>query len=170
MDPSAASAPALLSLQVGWKTTREYYTFMWVALPSDTGTDVAKQQEVQFKGEKACSEGVETSARLGNSLSPGSLGQRKRFGKSSYSEIHSVCRQLTTCPRMMSITSSAMWTKMAWSGEQASLSSSVQKVRTTSWLSPPRSGVVCLKPFLLLGWGCGSVRYLRTETSTARRP
>ncbi|XP_013005011.2 calcium-binding and coiled-coil domain-containing protein 2 isoform X1 [Cavia porcellus] len=35
--------------RVGWKTTREYYTFMWVALPSDTGTDVAKQQEVQFK-------------------------------------------------------------------------------------------------------------------------
>ncbi|EHB16456.1 Calcium-binding and coiled-coil domain-containing protein 2, partial [Heterocephalus glaber] len=38
------SAP--LSLQVGWKTTREYYTFMWVALPRDPST---KQQEVQFR-------------------------------------------------------------------------------------------------------------------------
>ncbi|XP_033618888.1 calcium-binding and coiled-coil domain-containing protein 2 isoform X2 [Fukomys damarensis] len=32
--------------KVGWKTTREYYTFMWVALPSDPS---AKQQEVQFR-------------------------------------------------------------------------------------------------------------------------
>ncbi|XP_012933189.1 calcium-binding and coiled-coil domain-containing protein 2 isoform X2 [Heterocephalus glaber] len=32
--------------KVGWKTTREYYTFMWVALPRDPST---KQQEVQFR-------------------------------------------------------------------------------------------------------------------------
>uniref|UniRef100_I3MKX4 Calcium-binding and coiled-coil domain-containing protein 2 n=1 Tax=Ictidomys tridecemlineatus TaxID=43179 RepID=I3MKX4_ICTTR len=38
--------------RVGWKTTREYYTFMWVALPSDINNKSAKQQEVQFKGEK----------------------------------------------------------------------------------------------------------------------
>lgn len=35
--------------RVGWKTTQEYYTFMWVALPSDPGTSVTEQQEVQFK-------------------------------------------------------------------------------------------------------------------------
>ncbi|XP_005394286.1 PREDICTED: calcium-binding and coiled-coil domain-containing protein 2 isoform X2 [Chinchilla lanigera] len=35
--------------RVGWKTTREYYTFMWVPLPGDSSTDAAKQQEVQFK-------------------------------------------------------------------------------------------------------------------------
>ncbi|KAM5273751.1 calcium-binding and coiled-coil domain-containing protein 2 [Ctenodactylus gundi] len=35
--------------RVGWKTTREYYTFMWVDLPSDLSSDSAKQQEVQFK-------------------------------------------------------------------------------------------------------------------------
>jgi hypothetical protein len=35
--------------RVGWKTTREYYTFMWVALPSDLKMELAKQQEVQFK-------------------------------------------------------------------------------------------------------------------------
>uniref|UniRef100_A0A8C5YNY3 Calcium-binding and coiled-coil domain-containing protein 2 n=1 Tax=Marmota marmota marmota TaxID=9994 RepID=A0A8C5YNY3_MARMA len=35
--------------RVGWKTTREYYTFMWVALPSDINNKSAKQQEVQFK-------------------------------------------------------------------------------------------------------------------------
>ncbi|XP_069884384.1 calcium-binding and coiled-coil domain-containing protein 2 isoform X2 [Dipodomys merriami] len=35
--------------RVGWKTTREYYTFMWVALPSDLTKDLTKQQEVQFK-------------------------------------------------------------------------------------------------------------------------
>ncbi|KAM6174633.1 calcium-binding and coiled-coil domain-containing protein 2 [Erethizon dorsatum] len=35
--------------RVGWKTTREYYTFMWVALPSDSSTNATKQQEVQFK-------------------------------------------------------------------------------------------------------------------------
>lgn len=43
---------SLLSLQVGWKTTREYYTFMWVTLPIDENTESAKQQEVEFKGEK----------------------------------------------------------------------------------------------------------------------
>lgn len=43
---------SLLSLQVGWKTTREYYTFMWVSLPVDLKSESAKQQEVQFKGEK----------------------------------------------------------------------------------------------------------------------
>ncbi|XP_008686502.1 calcium-binding and coiled-coil domain-containing protein 2 isoform X1 [Ursus maritimus] len=35
--------------RVGWKTTREYYTFMWVALPADLRSESAKQQEVQFK-------------------------------------------------------------------------------------------------------------------------
>ncbi|KAL6034086.1 hypothetical protein STEG23_007956, partial [Scotinomys teguina] len=35
--------------KVGWKTTREYYTFMWVTLPSDLNKESAKQQEVQFK-------------------------------------------------------------------------------------------------------------------------
>ncbi|XP_047701832.1 calcium-binding and coiled-coil domain-containing protein 2 isoform X2 [Prionailurus viverrinus] len=35
--------------RVGWKTTREYYTFMWVSLPVDLNSDSAKQQEVQFK-------------------------------------------------------------------------------------------------------------------------
>ncbi|XP_057572105.1 calcium-binding and coiled-coil domain-containing protein 2 isoform X2 [Hippopotamus amphibius kiboko] len=44
--------------------------------------------------------------------------------------------KLITCPRMMSITSSAMWIRMVWSGGQVSLSSSVQKMRRTSWLLP----------------------------------
>uniref|UniRef100_A0A8C0DP88 Calcium-binding and coiled-coil domain-containing protein 2 n=1 Tax=Balaenoptera musculus TaxID=9771 RepID=A0A8C0DP88_BALMU len=35
--------------RVGWKTTREYYTFMWVTLPVDLNSKPAKQQEVQFK-------------------------------------------------------------------------------------------------------------------------
>ncbi|KAM9598201.1 calcium-binding and coiled-coil domain-containing protein 2 isoform 1-T2 [Trichechus inunguis] len=35
--------------RVGWKTTREYYTFMWVTLPTDLNSESAKQQEVQFK-------------------------------------------------------------------------------------------------------------------------
>ncbi|XP_059936777.1 calcium-binding and coiled-coil domain-containing protein 2 [Mesoplodon densirostris] len=35
--------------RVGWKTTREYYTFMWVTLPIDLNSKSAKQQEVQFK-------------------------------------------------------------------------------------------------------------------------
>uniref|UniRef100_A0A8C9MCN3 Calcium-binding and coiled-coil domain-containing protein 2 n=1 Tax=Panthera tigris altaica TaxID=74533 RepID=A0A8C9MCN3_PANTA len=35
--------------RVGWKTTREYYTFMWVSLPVDLNSHSAKQQEVQFK-------------------------------------------------------------------------------------------------------------------------
>ncbi|XP_052613642.1 calcium-binding and coiled-coil domain-containing protein 2 isoform X1 [Peromyscus californicus insignis] len=35
--------------KVGWKTTREYYTFMWVALPSDLNKESARQLEVQFK-------------------------------------------------------------------------------------------------------------------------
>ncbi|XP_023367033.1 calcium-binding and coiled-coil domain-containing protein 2 [Otolemur garnettii] len=34
--------------RVGWKTTREYYTFMWVTLPVDMNNESAKQ-EVQFK-------------------------------------------------------------------------------------------------------------------------
>ncbi|PKU32856.1 calcium-binding and coiled-coil domain-containing protein 2 [Limosa lapponica baueri] len=34
---------------VGWKTTREYYTFMWAPLPSDTRSDTAVQQQIQFK-------------------------------------------------------------------------------------------------------------------------
>ncbi|XP_057357372.1 calcium-binding and coiled-coil domain-containing protein 2 isoform X3 [Manis pentadactyla] len=35
--------------RVGWKTTREYYTFMWVTLPIDENTESAKQHEVEFK-------------------------------------------------------------------------------------------------------------------------
>lgn len=35
--------------RVGWKTTREYYTFMWVNLPADLQSESTKQQEVQFK-------------------------------------------------------------------------------------------------------------------------
>ncbi|KAF6092670.1 calcium binding and coiled-coil domain 2 [Phyllostomus discolor] len=35
--------------QVGWKTTREYYTFMWVTLPTDLNSKSTQQQEVQFK-------------------------------------------------------------------------------------------------------------------------
>ncbi|XP_066220562.1 calcium-binding and coiled-coil domain-containing protein 2 [Saccopteryx leptura] len=35
--------------RVGWKTTREYYTFMWVTLPADPNSKSTKQQEVQFK-------------------------------------------------------------------------------------------------------------------------
>ncbi|NWU59635.1 CACO2 protein, partial [Dromas ardeola] len=35
--------------RVGWKTTREYYTFMWAPLPSDTHSDTAVQQQIQFK-------------------------------------------------------------------------------------------------------------------------
>ncbi|XP_060059646.1 calcium-binding and coiled-coil domain-containing protein 2 isoform X2 [Erinaceus europaeus] len=35
--------------RVGWKTTREYYTFMWVTLPVDLNSETAKQQEVEFK-------------------------------------------------------------------------------------------------------------------------
>jgi len=40
-----------LLLQVGWKTTREYYTFTWAPLPSDVHSDRAVQQQIQFKGE-----------------------------------------------------------------------------------------------------------------------
>ncbi|XP_006833718.1 PREDICTED: calcium-binding and coiled-coil domain-containing protein 2 [Chrysochloris asiatica] len=35
--------------RVGWKTTREYYTFMWVTLPVDLNSESPKQQEVKFK-------------------------------------------------------------------------------------------------------------------------
>ncbi|XP_008836515.1 calcium-binding and coiled-coil domain-containing protein 2 isoform X1 [Nannospalax galili] len=35
--------------RVGWKTTQEYYTFMWVTLPGDPNKESAKQHEVQFK-------------------------------------------------------------------------------------------------------------------------
>uniref|UniRef100_A0A673V5Y2 Calcium-binding and coiled-coil domain-containing protein 2 n=1 Tax=Suricata suricatta TaxID=37032 RepID=A0A673V5Y2_SURSU len=35
--------------RVGWKTTREYYTFMWVTSPSDLNRELAKKQEVKFK-------------------------------------------------------------------------------------------------------------------------
>ncbi|XP_049637746.1 LOW QUALITY PROTEIN: calcium-binding and coiled-coil domain-containing protein 2 [Suncus etruscus] len=35
--------------RVGWKTTREYYTFMWVTLPLDLNSDEAKHQNVHFK-------------------------------------------------------------------------------------------------------------------------
>ncbi|KFP25552.1 Calcium-binding and coiled-coil domain-containing protein 2, partial [Colius striatus] len=36
-------------LQVGWKTTREYYTFMWAPLPDDVHRDTAVQLQIQFK-------------------------------------------------------------------------------------------------------------------------
>ncbi|NXJ70512.1 CACO2 protein, partial [Rostratula benghalensis] len=35
--------------RVGWKTTREYYTFMWAPLPSDTPSDTSVQQQIQFR-------------------------------------------------------------------------------------------------------------------------
>ncbi|XP_074835236.1 calcium-binding and coiled-coil domain-containing protein 2 isoform X2 [Carettochelys insculpta] len=35
--------------RVGWKTTREYYTFMWAPLPSDLSSESVKQQQIQFK-------------------------------------------------------------------------------------------------------------------------
>ncbi|NXV18313.1 CACO2 protein, partial [Cepphus grylle] len=35
--------------RVGWKTTREYYTFMWAPLPSDARSDTPVQQQIQFK-------------------------------------------------------------------------------------------------------------------------
>ncbi|XP_035755805.1 calcium-binding and coiled-coil domain-containing protein 2 [Egretta garzetta] len=35
--------------RVGWKTTREYYTFMWAPLPGDVRRDNAGQQQIQFK-------------------------------------------------------------------------------------------------------------------------
>ncbi|NWY07116.1 CACO2 protein, partial [Nothoprocta ornata] len=35
--------------RVGWKTTREYYTFMWAPLPSGVSGHTAVQQQIQFK-------------------------------------------------------------------------------------------------------------------------
>ncbi|KAM8999606.1 calcium-binding and coiled-coil domain-containing protein 2 isoform X1 [Sarcophilus harrisii] len=35
--------------RVGWKTTREYYTFMWATLPADLNSKSSLQQQVQFK-------------------------------------------------------------------------------------------------------------------------
>ncbi|XP_039189043.1 calcium-binding and coiled-coil domain-containing protein 2 isoform X2 [Crotalus tigris] len=35
--------------RVGWKTTREYYTFMWASEPSDSENSYAEQQQVLFK-------------------------------------------------------------------------------------------------------------------------
>ncbi|NWS63616.1 CACO2 protein, partial [Chunga burmeisteri] len=35
--------------RVGWKTTREYYTFMWAPLPSDVHSDTTVQQQILFK-------------------------------------------------------------------------------------------------------------------------
>ncbi|NXT53474.1 CACO2 protein, partial [Pluvianellus socialis] len=35
--------------RVGWKTTREYYTFMWAPVPSDAHGDAAVQQQIHFK-------------------------------------------------------------------------------------------------------------------------
>ncbi|NXX76656.1 CACO2 protein, partial [Urocolius indicus] len=35
--------------RVGWKTTREYYTFMWAPLPADVHSDTAVQLQIQFK-------------------------------------------------------------------------------------------------------------------------
>nr|XP_009491038.1 PREDICTED: calcium-binding and coiled-coil domain-containing protein 2 [Pelecanus crispus] len=35
--------------RVGWKTVREYYTFMWAPLPSSVHSDTAVQQQIQFK-------------------------------------------------------------------------------------------------------------------------
>ncbi|XP_010008408.1 PREDICTED: calcium-binding and coiled-coil domain-containing protein 2 [Nestor notabilis] len=35
--------------RVGWKTTQEYYTFMWAPLPSVAHRDTAVKQQIQFK-------------------------------------------------------------------------------------------------------------------------
>ncbi|NXG81014.1 CACO2 protein, partial [Baryphthengus martii] len=35
--------------RVGWKTTREYYTFMWAPLPADIPGGTSIQQQIQFK-------------------------------------------------------------------------------------------------------------------------
>ncbi|XP_068920449.1 calcium-binding and coiled-coil domain-containing protein 2 [Petaurus breviceps papuanus] len=35
--------------RVGWKTTREYYTFMWASLPSELNSKSSLQQQVHFK-------------------------------------------------------------------------------------------------------------------------
>ncbi|NXI48835.1 CACO2 protein, partial [Chloroceryle aenea] len=35
--------------RVGWKTTREYYTFLWAPLPADGHSDTSVQQQIQFK-------------------------------------------------------------------------------------------------------------------------
>ncbi|XP_065278589.1 calcium-binding and coiled-coil domain-containing protein 2 isoform X3 [Emys orbicularis] len=35
--------------RVGWKTTREYYTFMWAPFPSDLSGDSIVQQQIQFR-------------------------------------------------------------------------------------------------------------------------
>uniref|UniRef100_A0A8C8VE91 Calcium-binding and coiled-coil domain-containing protein 2 n=1 Tax=Pelusios castaneus TaxID=367368 RepID=A0A8C8VE91_9SAUR len=35
--------------RVGWKTTREYYTFMWAPLLSDLKSDSVLQQQIQFR-------------------------------------------------------------------------------------------------------------------------
>ncbi|NXC48796.1 CACO2 protein, partial [Penelope pileata] len=35
--------------RVGWKTTREYYTFMWAPQPRDGHGETAVQQQIQFK-------------------------------------------------------------------------------------------------------------------------
>ncbi|XP_010225586.1 PREDICTED: calcium-binding and coiled-coil domain-containing protein 2 [Tinamus guttatus] len=35
--------------RVGWKTTREYYTFMWAPLPSGVSDHMVVQQQIQFK-------------------------------------------------------------------------------------------------------------------------
>ncbi|NXX54647.1 CACO2 protein, partial [Scopus umbretta] len=35
--------------RVGWKTVREYYTFMWAPLPSGVHSGTAVQQQIQFK-------------------------------------------------------------------------------------------------------------------------
>ncbi|NXD87842.1 CACO2 protein, partial [Halcyon senegalensis] len=35
--------------RVGWKTTREYYTFLWAPLPGDIYSDTNVQQQIQFK-------------------------------------------------------------------------------------------------------------------------
>ncbi|XP_067397211.1 calcium-binding and coiled-coil domain-containing protein 2 isoform X2 [Emydura macquarii macquarii] len=35
--------------RVGWKTTREYYTFLWAPLPGDLSSDSVLQQQIQFR-------------------------------------------------------------------------------------------------------------------------
>ncbi|XP_006120517.2 calcium-binding and coiled-coil domain-containing protein 2 [Pelodiscus sinensis] len=35
--------------RVGWKTTREYYTFMWAPLPSDLSSDSVVNQQINFR-------------------------------------------------------------------------------------------------------------------------
>lgn len=41
----------ILLFQVGWKTTSEYYTFMWAPLPSNPDSKKTESQQIHFKGQ-----------------------------------------------------------------------------------------------------------------------